>query len=90
VTPFFASDVHPPSIQIEIPQAEVYQFRHAQPVAIRHQHQEIIPHAVSPVAGSFEKALHLGIREEVFPPPIHGPFGVRFGDRHSNSLHYSG
>jgi hypothetical protein len=58
-------------------------------MAIRHQHQEIIAPAMAPMAGSFEKALHLGIREEVFPPPIHGPFGARFGDRHSNSLHYS-
>ena len=89
-TSLLAPHVYAPCVEIEIPQAEIDQFRYPQSMAIRHQHQQMITHAVSPMSGGFQEALHLGVGEEVFPPPIDHPFGAWFEHDRDNSLHYSG
>jgi hypothetical protein len=58
----------PQPLQIDMLSPQTYRLADAQPVAIHHQHQQVIAHAMAPAACCSKQPVYLTLIKEVLDP----------------------
>lgn len=69
---FFPSDEYPSGVQVEVCHPHINQFADAHPMAVGHQHEQVIAGSVAALPCRVQEGIHLGFGQEVLLPGIYG------------------